>query len=315
MRAASFRKLAATTLVVTLGVIVWGAFVRASGSGAGCGSHWPTCNGEIVPRPKSVATIIELTHRVTSGVSFFMVLAQLVAALRTFARGHLVRRAAVASMAFMVTEAAVGAGLVLFEMVAGNKSAARALWMSAHLVNTFFLLASMALTWWWASERPSLHVRGQGARSSMVFALGSGILLVGVCGAIVALGDTLFPAKTLAEGIAQDLSPGAHFLVRLRAIHPVLAVVVGVAAVGWTRAVVQRGDDAELRRLGQIVNGAFYAQVCVGVVNLGLLAPIPLQLVHLLVADVYWIAFVVFGAALLARAPALEQSPALTAHV
>ncbi len=313
MRAASFRKLAATTLVVTLGVILWGAFVRASGSGAGCGSHWPTCNGEIVPRPKSVATVIELTHRVTSGVSFLMVVGVLVAAFRAFARGHLVRRAAVASMFFMVTEAAVGAGLVLFEMVAGNESAARALWMSAHLVNTFFLLASMTLTWWWASERPELRVRGQGPRSTAVFGLGGGILLVGVCGAVVALGDTLFPAKSLAEGFAQDLSSGAHFLIRLRAVHPVLAIAVGLATVAWTRATVLRGDDAELRRLAHLVNGTFYAQVAIGLVNLGLLAPIPLQLVHLLVADLYWMAFVVFGAALLARAPAVEAS-AVTAR-
>lgn len=301
MRAETFRKLAGAALLVTLGVILWGAYVRASGSGAGCGSHWPTCNGDVIPRPKSIATIIEYTHRVTSGLSLLLVVAQLVAAFFAFPRGHLVRKGAVASMFFMLTEAGVGAGLVLFEMVAHNKSAARALWMSAHLSNTFFLLASMALTLYWAFERPA--PRWSFARGAATAALGVGLLLVGVAGAIVALGDTLFPAKSLAEGFAQDVAPGVHFLIRLRAIHPLLAIGVGAAMVFATRAVAR---DAELRRLSNVVNGVFAAQLTVGFLNLALLAPIPLQIIHLLLADLYWMAAVIFGAAFLAReAPAV----------
>jgi heme A synthase len=311
VRVSSFRKLAVATLIATLGVILWGAYVRASGSGAGCGSHWPTCNGEIVPRPKSVATIIEFTHRITSGLSLLLVVAQLVGAFRAFPKGHVVRRGAAATMFFMVTEAAVGAGLVLFEMVAGNKSAARAIWMGAHLANTFFLLASMALTLWWSFDRPAPKLRGP--RLAVAGGAGFALLLVGMAGAIVALGDTLFPVKTLAEGIAQDLTPGAHFLVRLRAVHPAIAVLVGAVLVVLTKTAAK--GDRELERLATIVNGVFYAQVAIGFVNLVLLAPTPLQLVHLLVADLYWIAAVVFGAAWLARpaeSPATQQAAAAT---
>jgi len=302
----NFRRIAWATLIATLAVILWGAFVRASGSGAGCGSHWPLCNGEVVPRPKSIKTVIEFTHRITSGASLIMTIVQLIAAYRVFPKKHAVRTAAAASMFFMVTEAAVGAGLVLFEMVAENKSIARAYWMSAHLTNTFFLIACMALTVWFAYDKPVPRLRGP--RVALVFTLCTGILLVGVAGAIVALGDTLFPARSLAEGLVADVTPGAHFLIRLRAIHPILAIFVGIATLSVSRALAHRDDDADVRRWTLLVNLAFASQVVIGVVNLLLLAPIAIQIVHLLFADLYWMAAVIFGAAVLARSHALEPA-------
>jgi heme A synthase len=94
-------------------VILWGAFVRATGSGAGCGSHWPLCNGELVPRAPQVETVIEFIHRATSGLAFLLVLGLFVLAWRVYPKGDLVRRAAALSFLFIVTEALVGAGLVL----------------------------------------------------------------------------------------------------------------------------------------------------------------------------------------------------------
>ena len=297
----SFRALARATLLATLAVIVWGAYVRASGSGAGCGSHWPLCNGEVIPRPKSMATVIELTHRVTSGLALILTVVQLVVAFRTFPVRHPIRRAAAASMAFMVSEAGVGAGLVLFEMVAHNKSAARALWMSAHLINTFFLLGAMALTLYLAHDKPA--PRFVGPRLAPVTLLAVGILLVSVAGAIVALGDTLFPAQSLAEGLRADLTPGAHFLIRLRALHPILAVFVGVAVSAVSRSIAS-GAGPDVRRWAFILNAAFVVQMTIGVANLLLRAPIGIQLVHLLVADLYWMSAVIFAATVLAS----EQS-------
>src|SRR4051794_25950294 len=182
MKLDRYAKLAWAALLFTLVVIVWGAYVRASGSGAGCGKNWPLCKGGVW----SVETLIELTHRATSGLALLLTVAMLVFAFRNYPRGHRVRHGATLSMIFMITEALVGAGLVLFELVAHNASVARALFMSAHLVNTFILLGVMTLTAWWASGGAPLRLRHQGALLWLFLACIVGTLILGVSGAIAA---------------------------------------------------------------------------------------------------------------------------------
>ncbi len=280
-------------------VILWGAFVRATGSGAGCGAHWPLCNGQVIPRAPEVETLIELTHRATSGVALLLVAGMLVWAFRAYPKGATVRRGAAWSMVFIITEALVGAGLVLFGWVGADQSAYRAISIAVHLVNTFLLLAALALTAWWASGGAPLRLRGAGAAGWALGAALLGLLLLGATGAITALGDTLFPAGSLIEGMQQDLSPTAHFLIRLRVVHPILAMVLGlyVVALAW-RLTRQAGRATE--RLAWTLTGIYLAQLLVGGVNLGLLAPVPLQLIHLLLADLTWIALVLLAAAALA---------------
>jgi heme A synthase len=281
--------------------------VRASGSGAGCGSHWPLCNGEVVPRAPAVATLIELTHRGTSGLALVAVVALLVGAFRRFDRGHPVRAAALAATALILVEAAVGAGLVLFELVAGNASLARALFMAVHLMTTFLLLAALALTAHWAGggRRPFPPGSGDGA-AAWPLAVGLlGVLAVGVSGAVAALGDTLYPAPSLGAGIAQDLSPAAHLLVRLRVLHPLIAVLVGLYLIFLGRRPGGREPSPRASLLGNRLTLLVLAQLGAGTLNLALLAPIWLQLVHLLLADLIWIALVLLLAErLAARQPA-----------
>ncbi|MGH8637336.1 MAG: COX15/CtaA family protein, partial [Burkholderiales bacterium] len=90
-----------SVLLYTVGVIAWGAYVRATGSGAGCGAHWPLCNGVVLPRSPTIATIIELSHRVTSGIALVAVLALLVWVFRACRPGHPARTGAVLSTCFM----------------------------------------------------------------------------------------------------------------------------------------------------------------------------------------------------------------------
>ena len=296
----AYRVFSWSALLYTLAVVLWGAFVRATGSGAGCGDHWPVCNGEVIPRAPTLQTIIEYTHRLTSGVALVLAVVLCVWGLRAHAKGHPVRRAAVLSLVFMLTEAAVGAGLVLFKMVAQNESIARAFWMAAHLLNTFLLLGAMALTAWWAGGRERLVLRRQGLAGVLVLGSLAGVLVLGVSGAIAALGDTLFPATSLAEGLAQDVSPTAHVLLRLRVLHPVLAVAVG-AFVVFSAAMVARLRPSPAVRRAAFQLGVLYAlQLAAGVVNVVLLAPVGMQLVHLLLADFVWIVLVRLGAAGLA---------------
>ncbi len=292
--------MADSTLVVTLLVILWGAFVRATGSGAGCGNHWPMCNGEVIPRGASTQTLIELTHRLTSGVALLLVVALFVVARRAWPRGHVGRRAAALTLFLMVTEALIGAGLVLFEKVAHDQSLARGAWMTAHLLNTLMLLAAMAVTCW-ACRRPDEGRWSWRGRAGLLLgtALAS-FLLVGVSGAIAALGDTLFPAKTLAEGLLADRSPSAHLFVQLRVLHPFVAVATSVHLV-IVAATFGRSSDVATGRLASYVGFGAVLQVAVGVVNLLLAAPVFMQIVHLLVADLLWLALVWLTASALSR--------------
>lgn len=287
-------------LIYNLGVILWGAYVRATGSGAGCGSHWPLCNGEVVPRAAATETLVELTHRLTSGVALLLVIGLFVWARRRYPAGHAVRFGAALSLVFIIVEALLGAGLVLFELVAENDSSLRAFSMVAHLVNTFILVAVLSLTAWWASGGQRGSLRSHPAVTRLV---GAGLvlmLLVGATGAIAALGDTLFPSASLGEGLRNSFSSESHPLVQLRKYHPLMAVLVGGYVVVAARMIARLRPDPAVRRFGTLVVSLYAVQLLAGLVNIILLAPVTMQLLHLLLADVVWIAFVLLGAAAIA---------------
>lgn len=288
---------AAIVLLWNVLVILWGAYVRVTGSGAGCGDHWPLCNGEVLPRAPEVATMIEFTHRLTSGVALLLVAALVVWAFRARPKGDRLRFWAVASGAFIVSEALLGAGLVLFGLVADDASPARAFAMIAHLLNTFALLAALALAARWArvdqAPRPATRVRPSPV---LVLAI-VGLLVVATTGAVAALGNTLFPALSLADGLQQDFSPTSHFLLRLRLLHPVLGVVVGVLVAAGAAATAFRHGAQRVLMLAGTVLALVVLQVFCGFATLLLLAPVWLQIVHLLLADALWIAVVLLASA------------------
>lgn len=288
-------------LAYNLAVILWGAWVRVTGSGAGCGEHWPLCNGVVVPREPAIETVIELTHRVTSGLALLATVGLLVAARRVFPAGHRARRAAGWTMGFMVAEAGVGALLVLQGLVAKDDSAARALVMCLHLVNTFLLLGAYLFTGLFAAGMPALDLRRRPTVTAGLGAAAGMMLLVGTTGAIAALGDTLFPSSTLLEGIAQDLSPAAHFLLRLRVLHPVFAVATGLVLLGFAGLVSAHTRVMRVRLFAVGLVGAVALQIMLGFINLILLAPGWMQLVHLLVADGLWLLLLATGAQALAE--------------
>jgi heme a synthase len=288
------------TLAYNIAVILWGAAVRATGSGAGCGSHWPLCNGEVLPRAAAVETLIEFSHRLTSGLALLLVVALAVAAFRARPAGHPARRAAVLSLVLILTEAAVGAGLVLFELVAENRSMARALFMATHLVNTFLLVGALTLTAHFAGAGERFRLRGQGLVGGGALLALVLLLLSGVSGAIAALGDTLFPATSLSHALEQDLSPTAHTLLRLRLFHPGFALAAGAFLLYLAPQLARRRPAPAVRRLAAWTSGLVFVQLAAGAVNVLLLAPVWLQIVHLLLADLLWIAAVLLGATALA---------------
>ena len=286
------RSVAWGALAINVGVILWGAVVRATGSGAGCGNHWPLCNGDVVPQDPSVATLIEFSHRLTSGVALIATVVLVYSAWRAYPPGHRVRLGAVLAGATIIVESLLGAGLVLLDMVAQNRSLARGWWVGGHLVNTLALLSAFTAAAVWASgtPRPQLPDDARRRRLFAVVMLAMGIMAItGATGAITALGDTLFPASSLAEGLAQKEMADAHPFVRMRNWHPAVAVIAAMALGLAGRAIADASASTRGRRLADGVALACLVQLGVGALNVFLLAPVWMQLLHLAMADAIWI--------------------------
>ena len=288
MTPSSFVRLARIALIVTVGVILWGAVVRATGSGAGCGSHWPMCNGVVVPLEPRTATVIEYVHRLTSGAAMILSLALVIGARRAYPVGHRVRTWAAAAFGVMLIEAALGAGLVLLGLVENNQSATRAVYIALHLGNTMLLTGLMTGTLWWATQPAGTPApkRSRGLAFSMVL-----LVVVAAIGGTVALGNTLFPSSSLGEGLAADLDPTSHFLIRLRVFHPILALAASLILIAQARRdSTFRGIEGESLRTMLIT--LILLQAGIGALNFLLLAPLMLQLTHLLGSNLLWIALV-----------------------
>lgn len=289
---------ASAVLVYTLLVILFGAVVRITGSGAGCGQHWPTCNGEITHLPRHVETAIELSHRISSGLSFLLVLALAVACYRSFPRRHLVRRSALFSVVCMVVEVLIGAALVLSRLVGDNASGARAIVMTAHLVNTCLLTASLAVLAWASRFRQLFELRfAPGLRWR--WGLGAlGVLLVCVTGAVTALGDTLYPVN---GALAATTGKQSHFLQDLRVYHPAIAILVGLYLV---RLALHFGALEPRALLPEPTSSSVSArwllalvvlQLACGVANVYLAAPGFMQVLHLASALCVWLCLIWLG--------------------
>ncbi|MBC7692895.1 MAG: COX15/CtaA family protein [Methylotenera sp.] len=309
-------------LLYTVAVIVWGAFVRATGSGAGCGEHWPLCNGVVLPRAAALQTVIEFTHRVTSGLSLLLIIGMAVWAFRKVRAGHLLRKAATFSVVFILTEALIGAGLVLLGLVAKDQSLTRAASLALHLANTFILIACLTGAVAWSEEEFSNARWRIPTRRDLILATTAFTvsIWVGVSGAVAALGDTLFPstsgsgsgpvsgAGTVLGGIradlAADFSSASHFLIRLRVVHPFSAVALAIFLViyaqylrGRPTAQGPQGSQtglqtSQVQLWTLILTLMVFIQVGIGFVNLGLRAPVWIQLVHLGSGNVLWIALI-----------------------
>ncbi len=293
------------SLGFTLLVIVWGAYVRATGSGAGCGDHWPLCNGEVIPRPERIQTWIEFAHRASSGVSLLLVLFGWFWARRVAEAGSWVRRISGLGVFAILLEAALGAGLVLLKLVEFDQSVARAVSIALHLVNTLFLIATLSTQCWLATS-PRMYLAGRTRilPRERIFWIGFLVFLfLGMSGAIAALGDTLFPSTSLLSGMAEDFRPGSHFLVRLRIVHPILAVAWVMIAFFWSSHLE---NDRSLSSVRSALLGALILQFLVGFLNWVLMAPNWLQLVHLFFADLVFIGFFLSGLAHEARKSRIE---------
>jgi heme A synthase len=310
----NFTQFAFGTLAYNIAVILWGAWVRITGSGAGCGAHWPMCNGEILPRTDSAQTLIEYSHRLTSGLTLVLGIVLVSWAWRKWGQSHRVTRAAGVALLFLFAEAALGAGLVLFELVADDDSIARAVVISLHLANTFLLLGFGALAAWWSFQPGPAAAPRYREYTSLLWTAVGGLVFIGMTGAITALGDTLFPIDPLSEGpilqrVLRDLSPTEHYLIRLRIIHPLTAITVGILLLFVGGFLRKKVEDPMVRAWAGLVVALTLAEAIGGWINVELGAPGWMQLVHLAMADFLWIATVLLMATTLSvEAPSKIQA-------
>jgi heme A synthase len=286
----------------TIVVILWGALVRKTHSGAGCGDHWPLCNGKVVPLAPSMETFIEFTHRLTSGMALIGVLVAWVACLRFTPKGHDLRRYSFGALAFMVIEALIGAGIVIFGLVERNDSTLRAAVIGVHLANTFVLLGYLALAALVAvtGRQPRLRVL-VATPSRFFFYMGYAALLIVIAafGAITALGNTLFPASSLIDGMVAKKDLTAHFLERLTIIHPMVAIFGGLSLIGLLQVQLASASETHLdpkwRRPATMLTYLILGNLVVGALDIALLAPIAVSTLHLLLADLIWLAYMWYG--------------------
>lgn len=299
MPSLALRRFSWGVLVYFVAVILWGALVRATGSGAGCGDHWPLCNGTVIQHAPRIDTMIEFTHRVTSGLSFFLAVGLLVWTVAGTVRGHLARGAAISAVAFTLVEAFLGALLVKLGLTATSHSPLRAPYLALHLANTLLLLAALTLTAHFLSRkrgylRNDVRLVKPSGASLGIFT----VLVVGVTGSLAALGDTLFPASSLKAALALDFSSGSAWLVRWRWTHPTLAFLVSIFLIWLVMRAATRSASWDNRALSAVVLILLAAQYVLGVLDVVLLAPVWLQIAHLLGADALWAALVVLTARL-----------------
>lgn len=310
-----FARFALALLIFNIPVILWGAYVRISFSGDGCGAHWPFCNGYVVPQNMAKPMAIEFTHRVMTGADSIGAILLCAWSFLAFGNGHAVRRYASWSLFFLFVEALLGAGLVLFRKVAHDQSAGRVVYLSAHLTNTMLLLGALGLTAWLARNGIArmrwVHI-SKASWGALVTTI-----LVSITGTIAALGDMLFPASSLSAGWQQDIASSSHFLLRLRFFHPAIALC-GAAFLLWTATkALKQGEDSAARKAGVRVLSLLLIQIAAGGLNIALLAPIWMQLLHLFIADLLWLATVVMvletaEVRIPRRAPVIAQQFATT---
>lgn len=328
MKRSRFAPYALAVLVFNVFIILWGAVVRATGSGAGCGSHWPECDGEVIPLSMTTEKAIEFTHRATSGLAMLAIFGMYIWARRLSKQsaatntgtdayprsGPMVsmdaRIAAARATFFGIVECLIGAALVLFGWVDKDTSVGRAIAMSLHHVNTTILVMFLALTVWHAYGGPPTRPRGHGPISGVLGIGAISLVLVVVSGALSALGTTLFPARSTAQVLGDAMAPAAHFLQQLRIAHPFVSVSATLFLI-LALAFIRRLRPTEtIVKLVNIETGLLVAQVLHGGLNILMKAPIWMQLMHLLISNAVVIGFVFLSAAALSKEHVVEAPEA-----
>jgi cytochrome c oxidase assembly protein subunit 15 len=287
-----FRNLTMFAIFYAIVIILWGAFVRISGSGDGCGKHWPLCHGVLLPQGDvayQLQTWIEFLHRAKSGLFGFLIFGLWIFSFRLFPKGHLARKAATFMFVFTVIEALLGALLVLKGYVDNDESLGRVASQGFHLANTLLLLGSMAALWTWSRFiNPAFSFS---YRALIIIGL-LGFFLIGVSGSVASLSNTLFPSQSLSEALQKDIADGSHFILKFRIFHPLLALTISALILYLIVSI--RNQMQKRTLIATILPWVVIGALIFGAATLLMLSPLWMKLTHLLIADILWISIVIF---------------------
>ena len=270
-------------LLLSIASILAGAFVRATGSGDGCGATWPTCKGKIIPALSDTSELIEFSHRSVSGVLLVVTLI-IFAKTRKFQKDSLVRTVTNYLTFFVIFEALIGAVIVIFEWVGLNSSLPRIIAVPIHLVNTFGLLGSYAILYKILQDDLQ-NIKNMFNKNFLL--ISSLFLLSGATGSITALADVIFPSASFVEGFLADFDRTSEVLTRLRILHPIisstLSIVLYVYATG-----IRKKYNVSVKPLQTLILIAVF----LGVINVLSNIVLPLSILHLAIADFLWISYI-----------------------
>ena len=280
MKLISYTKLG---IVLSILSILAGAFVRATGSGDGCGSTWPTCKGKIIPQLSDTSEVIEFSHRSVSGILLIVTLIIFIKS-RNMSKGSIVRTTVNFLTFFVLFEAAIGAVIVLYEWVGLNSSLPRIVAVPIHLVNTFGLLACYAILYKVLLNNFKNIKQLWDRRFVFVAFL---FLLSGATGSITALADVLFPSASFYEGLMEDFDRTSELLTRLRILHPIVATGLSVALIIESRK-IQKDYKIDVKFFQILV----FIAVILGVLNVLSNILLLLSILHLAIADLLWITYI-----------------------
>ena len=270
-------------LVLSVLSILAGAFVRATGSGDGCGATWPTCKGRIIPSFSDTSEIIEFSHRGISGILLIVTLYIFVNS-RKLEKGSIARRAANYLTFFVLFEALIGAVIVIFEWVGLNSSLPRIVAVPIHLVNTFGLLASYVILFK-ILENKLDSIKNLWDRNFIIISIL--FLLTGATGSITALADVLYPSASFIEGFLDDFDRTSEVLTRLRIFHPVVSTILSIALYIESKQLQKRFDINT-----NFLKFLIFAAVFLGVANVLSNIVLFLSIFHLALADLLWITYI-----------------------
>ena len=280
MKLNSYAKLGLFLSIVS---ILAGAFVRATGSGDGCGATWPTCKGRIIPALTDTSELIEFSHRSVSG--FLLIVTLIIfSKTRKLHKASLVKSVTNYLTFFVIFEAIIGAVIVLFEWVGLNSSLPRIIAVPIHLVNTFGLLGSYAILYK-ILEDDIQEIKSIFNKNFILISFL--FLLSGATGSITALADVLFPSASFIEGFLADFDRTSEVLTRLRILHPIISTILSIVLYLYsTRINKKYGVNVKLLKTFVII------AVSLGVLNVLSNIVLPLSILHLAIADFLWISYI-----------------------